>query len=193
MGDFANTAFGLLAATDPHGAGTGTISGWLKGLFDFTGGEFWVLVAFLVFMAAVIWKARGAMMGALDGRAQRIRHDIDEAQRLRDEAQALLADYQKKQKEAMSEAEAMVRQAEDEAKRLRARAEADLTASLKRREQQALDRIAQAEAQAVAEVRNLAADLAVAATQKILVERLDPAKAEGLVSDAIAELPRRLQ
>lgn len=191
MGDFASNAFGLLAAGDP--SGPGTVSGWLKGLFDISGGEFWVLVAFLVFMAAVIWKARGAMMGSLDGRAQRIRHDIDEAQRLRDEAQALLADYQKKQKEAMGEAEAMVRQAEEEAKRLRARAEADLAASLKRREQQALDRIAQAEAQAVAEVRNLAADLAVAATQKILTERLDPAKAEGLVSDAIADLPRRLQ
>ena len=191
MGDFANNAFGLLAAGDPNAPGS--ISAWLKGLFDIKGGEFWVLVAFLVFMAAVIWKARGAMMGALDGRAQRIRHDIDEAQRLRDEAQALLADYQKKQKEAMGEAAAMVRQAEDEAKRLRVRAEADLAASLKRREQQALDRIAQAEAQAVAEVRNLAADLAVAATQKILTERLDPAKAEGLVSDAIADLPRRLQ
>jgi F-type H+-transporting ATPase subunit b len=64
---------------------------------------------------------------------------------------------------------------------------------MKRREQQALDRIAQAEAQALADVRNLAADLAVAATQKILTENLDPAKAEALVSDAIAELPRRLQ
>jgi F-type H+-transporting ATPase subunit b len=76
---------------------------------------------------------------------------------------------------------------------VRAKAETELAAALKRREQQALDRIAQAEAQALAEVRNLAADLAVAATQKILTEKLDPAKAQSLVSDAIAELPRRLQ
>lgn len=191
IGDFANDAFFLLAAGDPKAPGT--VSGWLKGLFDFSGGEFWVLVAFLAFMAAVIWKARGAMMGSLDNRAKRIRHDIDEAQRLRDEAQGLLAEYQKKQREALGEAEAMVRQAEDEAKRLRARAEADLAASLKRREQQALDRIAQAEAQAVAEVRNLAADLAVAATQRLLTEKLDSAQAEGLVSAAIADLPKRLQ
>jgi F-type H+-transporting ATPase subunit b len=87
----------------------------------------------------------------------------------------------------------MVKQAHEEAKRLSAKAEVDLAAAMKRREQQALDRIAQAEAQALAEVRNLAADLAVSATQKILTENLDPAKAEALVSDAIAELPRRLQ
>ena len=87
----------------------------------------------------------------------------------------------------------MLRQAEDETKRMRAKAEADLSAALKRREQQAVDRIAQAEAQAIAEVRNLAADLALDATRKILIDKLDPAKAEKLVTEAIAELPRTLQ
>jgi F-type H+-transporting ATPase subunit b len=192
-GDIAGTFFGVLAATPPHGEQRGTISGWLKGLFDLSGGEFWVLIAFILFVGFMVWKARKALVGGLDSRAARIRAEIDEAQRLREEAQALLTDYQKKQREALGEAQAMVKQAEEESKRLKAKAETDLGAALKRREQQALDRIAQAEAQALAEVRNLAADLAVAATQKILVQKLDPAKAQALVSDAIAELPKRLQ
>jgi F-type H+-transporting ATPase subunit b len=176
----------------PH-AEPGTIQGWARDLFDIHGAEFWVLVAFIAFVGFMVWKARKALVGGLDARAARIKAEIDEAQKLRDEAQALLADYQKKQREALGEAHAMVKQAEEEGKRVRAKAETELAAALKRREQQALDRIAQAEAQALAEVRNLAADLAVAATQKILTEKLDPAKAQSLVSDAIAELPRRLQ
>lgn len=185
--------FSLLLAITKGQQEPGTISGWLKGLFDIKGGEFWVLVAFILFVGFMVWKARKAIVGALDARAARIKAEIDEAQRLREEAQALLADYQKKQREALGEAQAMVKQAEEEALRLRAKAETELSAALKRREQQALDRIAQAEAQALAEVRNLAADLAVAATQTIMIEKLDPAKSEALISDAIAELPRRLQ
>ncbi len=192
-GDLLRDPFGLLMAVSKGHQEPGTVSGWLKGLFDIHGGEFWVLVAFILFVAFMVWKARKALVGGLDSRAARIKAEIDEAQRLREEAQALLADYQKKQREAVGEAEAMVKQAEEEAKRLRAKAETELAAALKRREQQALDRIAQAEAQALAEVRNLAADLAVAATQKILVDKLDPAKAQSLVGDAIAELPKRLQ
>ena len=186
-------AFFLLAAVPKERPGPAGVSGWAKELFDIHGPEFWVLVAFILFVGVVAWKARGAILGALDGRAARIRAEIDEAQRLREEAQALLAEYQKKQRAALGEAEGMIRQAGDEAKRLRAKAEAELAGALKRREQQALDRIAQAEAQALAEVRNLAADLAIAATEKLLVARLDPAKAEALVSASIAELPRRLQ
>ena len=183
----------LLMAVSKGHQEPGTLSGWAKGLFDMSGGEFWVLVAFVLFVGFMVWKARKALVGGLDSRAARIKAEIDEAQRLREEAQALLAEYQKKQREALGEAQAMVKQAEEEGKRVRAKAETELAAALKRREQQALDRIAQAEAQALSEVRNLAADLAVAATQKILVEKLDAAKAQSLVSDAIAELPRRLQ
>jgi F-type H+-transporting ATPase subunit b len=185
--------FSLLLAIGKGEQPQGTISGWLKGLFDISQGEFWVLIAFILFVGFMVWKARKAIVGGLDARAARIKTEIDEARRLREEAQALLADYQKKQREALGEAQAMVKQAEEESQRLRAKAETELAAALKRREQQALDRIAQAEAQALADVRNLAADLAMAATRKILIDKLDPAKAEALVSDAIAELPRRLQ
>jgi F-type H+-transporting ATPase subunit b len=188
----ARDVFLLLAAAPGEGK-AGSLAGWAKDLLDTNGPTFWVAVAFILFVGLMVWKARKALLGGLDARAVRIKGEIDEAQRLRDEAHALLAEYQKKQREALGEAQGMLKQAAEEAKRSKAKAETELEAALKRRERQALDRIAQAEAQAVSEVRNLAVDLAVAATQKILMEKLDPAKAEGLVSEAIAELPRRLQ
>jgi len=174
------------------GGKAASVDGWLGDLFDFGGSTFWVLIAFAIFVAFMVWKARGAVTGALDARAEAIRTEIDEAQRLREEAQSLLADYQRKQRDALQEAEAMLRAAEEEAVRLRAQAEEELAASLKRREQQALDRIAQAEAAAQAEVRNTAIDLAVSATRKLLEDRLDEKKAAGLVDQAIKELPGKL-
>ena len=171
---------------------TASVGGWLGDLFDFGGSTFWVLVAFAIFVALMVWKARGAITGALDARAEAIRTEIEEAQRLREEAQGLLADYRRKQRDALEETEAMLRTAEEEAARLRARAEEDLAASLKRREQQALDRIAQAEAAAQAEVRNMAVDLAVSATRKLLEDRIDEKKSAGLIDQAIKELPGKL-
>ncbi len=155
--------------------------------------EFWVAVAFVIFVGFMVWKARAALLGALDARAAKIERDIAEAQRLKDEAQALLAEYRQKQRAALGEAQGMLAQAEDEAKRMRAKAEAELAAQLQRRERQALDRIAQAEAQAVAEVRNLAADLTVAATAKLLKQRVEGERAKALTDAAIAEVPKRLQ
>jgi F-type H+-transporting ATPase subunit b len=160
------------------------------GIFQDT--TFWVGVAFVLFVAAVVWKAGGKILAAIDARAAKIRTELDEAERLRDEAQKALADYQTRQREALAEAEQMLRQAEEEARRLRDKAEADLKASLARREKQALDRIAQAEAQAAADVRDRAVDIAIAATRKIMAERLDPAKAAALVDEAIKELPAKL-
>ena len=103
---------------------------------------FWVAVAFLIFVALLLWKVRAPLIGALDSRAAKIKNDLDEAQRLREEAQALLAEYQRKQRDAISETEDMVAHAGEQAKRARQKAEEDLAAALKRREQQALDRIA---------------------------------------------------
>lgn len=153
---------------------------------------FWVAVAFLIFAAIILWKVRAPLIDALDSRAARIKSDLDEAQRLREEAQALLAEYKRKQRDAISETEEMLAHAEEEAKRLRRKAEDDLAAGLKRREQQALDRIAQAEAQAIAEVRNTAVDIAVSATGMLLVKNLDGRKAAKLIDDAVKALPKEL-
>jgi len=154
--------------------------------------EFWVAVAFVLFVIFMAWKAAKPMMAALDARAERIRTEIEEAKRLREEAQKLLAEYQRKERDAAKEAEAMLAHARDEAKRLREKAAEDLKASVKRRENQALDRIAQAEAQAEAQVRAQAVDLAVAATRQILAEKLDEAQAARLVDEALKDLPGKL-
>lgn len=154
--------------------------------------EFWILVAFVI-VIVLLWKpASRAITKALDDRAYKIKNDLERAAKLRTDAQALLADYQQKQRDALKEAEAIMAQAKADAERMSAQAAADLEASLKRREQMALQRIAQAEQQALAEVRAAAVDIAIAATGKLLTEKLDPAKQDALVDSAIKELQGKL-
>lgn len=154
--------------------------------------EFWVLVAFVVFVV-LVWKpGQKAVNQMLDDRAEKIRADLEKAAKLREEAQALFAEYQRKQRDALKEAEGIVASAKAEAERLSAQAATDLEASLKRREQLALQRIAQAEQQAMADVRAAAVDLAMAATQKLLTDKLDTARHEALIEGAIKELPAKL-
>jgi F-type H+-transporting ATPase subunit b len=123
---------------------------------------------------------------------EKIRSDLEKAAKLREEAQALFAEYQKKQRDALKDAEAIVAAAKAEAEALSKQAVADLEASLKRREQLALQRIAQAEVQATADVRAAAVDLAMAATRKILTDKLDAGRQDALVDAAIKELPSKL-
>ena len=154
--------------------------------------EFWVLLAFVIFVALLWKKIAGAFVGVLDARTDKIRQELDEAQRLREEAQSLLASYQRRQRDAQKEAEEIIAHAREEAERLRRQAAADLEASLKRRETQAIDRIAQAEAAAMQEVRTLTVDLAIAASRKLLSENLPQSQQDALVAQAVAELPRHL-
>lgn len=153
---------------------------------------FWVAVAFVLFMAIIVWKVAGPAARSLDRRAERIREELDEAQRLREEAQHLLAEYKRKQRDAEQEAEDLLAHAREEAERLKRQGEQNLEASLARREQQAKDRIEQAEQQAVAQVRALAADLAIAATRDLLVQSVDKKTANALVDDAIQAIPKRM-
>jgi F-type H+-transporting ATPase subunit b len=155
--------------------------------------EFWVLIAFVAFVALVYRKLSGVIGEALDKRAEDIRAEIESAAKLREDAQALLAEYTKKQRDALAEAEAILAAARDEARRVEAEAAQQLDARLKRREAQAMDKIAQAEAQALGEVRGAAVDLAVAATRKILAERVDTATGARLIEAAIADVPQRLR
>jgi F-type H+-transporting ATPase subunit b len=154
--------------------------------------EFWVAVAFVLVVILAFKPAARAITGTLDARAAKIRAQIEEARKLREDAQALLADYQKKQRDAMSEAEKIIAQARAEATRLKIDAEKDLENAITRRKQQALDRIAQTEAQAVAAVRNTAVEVAMAAAEKLITSSLDPAKKAALADKAISELPGRL-
>ena len=154
--------------------------------------EFWVAVAFVIVIAGLIYKGRGTVITTLDERAAKIKAELDEARRLRDEAQAKLAEYQRKQRDALKEAEAIVAHANAEAERTAARAARDLDAAIERRKRLALEKIALTEAKALAEVRNYAVDLAIAALRRALVEDLDAARRGALIDDAIAALPPTL-
>ena len=167
--------------------------------------EFWVAIAFIAFVAGVFKPGRKFLLDALDSRAAKIRSEIDEATRLREEAQAALAAYQRKQREAAEEAGEMLEHAREEADLLRKRTLSELEEALQRRQKQALDRIAQAEkinvikevrafieAEATQEVRNHAVDIAVTATVRILEENLGDERGDDLVKAAIEELPKKL-
>ncbi|MCB9946969.1 MAG: F0F1 ATP synthase subunit B [Rhodospirillaceae bacterium] len=152
-----------------------------------------LLAGALIVLIALLWKpAKRAIIGGLDSRAERIRNELEEAHRLREEAQAALATFQRKQRDAMDEARQIIEHARQDAERLRARAEVALEEQLQRREQQAMDRIAQAERQAMAEVRGAAVDVAITAAGNLIAQQMDEAQAAALVDQAIADLPKRI-
>ena len=154
---------------------------------------FWVLVAFLIFLGIAGWlKVHDIVITGLDGHSARIKAELDEAQRLREEAQATLATYQRKQREALQEAEQIMAHAREEAEIAGKESCAALEVALQRREAQAVDKIAQAEAAALQEVRDLTVDVALAATRKVLGDSLQDDKADALVDAAIKELPDKL-
>lgn len=153
---------------------------------------FWVMVAFVVFVVLVFKPIRSGLTGALDDKIAQIRRDVEEAQKLREEAQATLASYQRKQRDAAQEVEAMLARAKAEAETHRKSAEAALETMLKRQEQAATEKIQQAEAAAVQEIRDRAVTVALAATVRLLEERLSGASGDALIDDAIRSLPNRL-
>lgn len=154
--------------------------------------EFWVAVAFVLFVVLAGKPIYRAIAAQLDARAARIKAELDEAARLRDEAQQLLNEYQRKQREAMQEAADILAHAKDEAERLKSESAASLEATLARREKMALEKIAQAEAQALKEVRNEAIDIAVAAAERVLAKAIDDQRQAALIDQAIGELPSKL-
>ncbi len=155
--------------------------------------EFWVLLAVVVF-AVVVWKpARRAIIGTLDERAMRIQGELEEARKLRDEAERLLADYRQKEREAEADARAIIAHARDEAERIAAQSARDLQQSLERRQRLAEERIAQAEAKALDEIRAAAVDVAVAAAREVIVAELDERRGATMLDAAIAALPQRLR
>lgn len=154
--------------------------------------EFWVAVSFAVFVLAA-WGPGKRMLGAaLDGRIAQIRNEVEEAQKLREEAQAALASYQRRQREAIQEAEQIIAHAREEAERTRAQAASELEEAIRRREQQATEKIAQAEAAALAQIRDRAVELAIAATGRLLAEKMAGKSGDAAIAAAIEELPDKL-
>jgi F-type H+-transporting ATPase subunit b len=148
--------------------------------------ETWVAVGFVLVIALLLWKGVPGMVGKmLDQRAAVIAAELEEAKRLRIEAAALLSDYQKRAASAEAEARSIVDAATAEAAQFQKDARAALEAQIARRAAAAQEKIAQAEAAALNEIRSLAADAAVGAAQKLITARLDEKRASGLIADSI--------
>ena len=155
--------------------------------------EFWVLVAAAIFVA-VVWKpVRKSLIGTLDERAARIRAELDEAKKLRDEAEQLLAQYQQKEREAAAEAAAIIAHAVEDAERIAAQSARDLDQALARRQRLAEERIAQAEMKALDEIRAVAVDVAIGAAREVIQSQIDDERGGALLDAAIAALPQRLR
>ena len=154
---------------------------------------FWVLVAFIGFVGVLVYlKVPGMVTKGLDARADKIKTDLEDADALLKEAQDLLASYQKKQREAADEAQEIKARAKEEGKRIVERGRARLEDSLQRREKLAMDRITQAEASALDEIRAHTVDIALDATRDLLADNLSDHKANAMLDDAIKELRGRL-
>jgi F-type H+-transporting ATPase subunit b len=154
--------------------------------------EFWVLVAFVIAIAFLVYKVKEPIASGLDARAAKIKAELDEAQKLREEAQAKLAEFQLKQRDALKEAQGIIALAKEEAQRLAAQGAKDLEAAIERRRRMAQEKIALEEQKAMADLRNTAVDVAVAALRRVLAEDLDAARQSALIDSAINALPPTL-
>jgi F-type H+-transporting ATPase subunit b len=155
--------------------------------------EIWVAVAFAIFVGVLLrLGVLDRIFRALDDRSARIKAELDEALKLRKEAEGVLAEYRRRQSEAEKTAEAIVLNARIEADRLAAEAQAKVEEFIARRTKMAETKIAQAEAQALADVRAAAVDVAIAAAEAMLVQTTHGAAAEALVAKGIGDLKAKL-
>lgn len=155
--------------------------------------EFWVLVSFVIFFGLFGSRLWAAIAGMLDRRADSVRAELAEAQRLRQEAEAMLANAQRERDQALAEAKDILARSQAEAARLAEATSAEAEAAASRRERMAMDRIAAAEKAAITEVRQTAADIATSAARTVLAETLTAQDDEVLVDHAIGTLSAALR
>ncbi len=161
--------------------------------FSLNNSDFVVLIAFIVFIGVLLFFKVPSMMGKmLDGRADGIKSDLDEAKKLREDAQTMLASYERKQKEVQGQADRIVETAKAEAAAAAEQAKADIKTSIERRLAAAEDQIASAEASAVKEIRDQAVTVAVGAANDIIAKQMTAKDGNALIEDAIAEVSTRL-
>lgn len=154
---------------------------------------FWVAVAFVIFFVLfgrMMWRA---LAGMLDARAEAIRQELEQAARLRQEAQEMLRDAQARREAALAEAKRLLESAQAEAARLAVATQAEAEAAVRRRERIALERIAAAEKAALNDVRLAAIEVAAAAAQQVLAGGVGEQADAGLVDRAISGLPGALR
>ncbi|WP_172328563.1 F0F1 ATP synthase subunit B [Mangrovicoccus sp. HB161399] len=179
-------ALALSLAAGPALAATGPF-------FSLHNTNFVVLLAFILFVAVLVYfKVPGILGKMLDKRADSIRSELDEAKALREEAQALLASYKRKQEEMAEQAQKIVDTAKREAKAAAEKGKADLETSIARRMAAAEEQLASAEAQAIKEVRDQAVNVAVAAAGEVIAKQMAPAQSEALFEDALTQVKSKL-
>ncbi len=179
-------AFLLILAAQPALAASGPF-------FSLRNTNFVVLIAFLLFLAVLLKVKVPALLGGLlDKRAQGIKADLEEARSLRDEAQTILASYERKARDVQAQADEIVVAAKRDAQAAAEQAKADLKASIARRLKAAEDQIASAEASALKEVKDRAVQVAVAAAGEVLAKQMSAKDKAGTIDSAIAEVETRL-
>lgn len=155
--------------------------------------DFVVTLGFLLFIGVLLYfKVPTLLNGMLDKRADGIRSELDEARALREEAQTLLASYERKQREVKEQSERIVAHAREEAEIAAKQAKADIEKSMARRMAAATDQIASAEAAAITEVRNTAVNVAVKAARDVIAKQMTAKDANKLIDDAISEVGQKL-
>lgn len=175
-----------LAAASPASAASGPF-------FTLANTDFVVLLGFLVFIAVLVYyKVPSLLVGMLDKRAAGIQSELDEAKALRDEAQTLLASYERKQREVQEQADRIVVAAKEEARIAAEEARKDLEKSLKRRIAAAEEQIASAQSAAVKDVRDQAIAVAIAAARKVIAQQMTEAERGKLIDKSIEEVDKRL-
>ena len=154
---------------------------------------FWALVALVIFIGLLIYLNVHSKIGSsLDERADKIKQDLDEARRLREEAQEMLAEYQRKRKEAEKDAEDIVASAKREAQAIEKEAREKTEEFVKRRNALAEQKIEHAQSEAVAEVRSAAVDIAINAASKVIDDKASGEVADKLIKDSIAQVKSKL-
>ncbi len=154
--------------------------------------QFWVALSFVLFVIAVFKPVGKILAASLDNRSAKIQKELDEALRLREEAQELLASYQRKQKEAAEEAQKIIANAENESKRIIIEAEKHLEENLNKKIQLAMQKIASYEQSVLQEVRTNSIDVAISTVRSLIKEKLNKEIAENLVSRAVTEMNKKL-
>ncbi|MEL6452399.1 MAG: F0F1 ATP synthase subunit B [Pseudomonadota bacterium] len=161
--------------------------------FSLANTDFIVLIAFILFIGVLVYfKVPTMLSGMLDSRAKGIQSEIDEARALREEAQSLLASYERKQKEVQAQADKIVAQAKADAEAAATQARADLATSIERRVAAAEEQIASAQAGAVKEVRDTAAVVAVQAARDVIAKQMTADDGNALIDAAITEVDAKL-
>lgn len=152
----------------------------------------WVAVSFIGFILLLIWKGSDAVKGAIFGRIERIRAEIEQAEELKEEANRRLAEAKKAQRDAETQAEQIVENAKKEAAAMKKEAQQRLEETIARREAQAKDKIAQAEASAIREVRGKAVDMAILAARSVIADQMSGPAGAKAMDDAIQSVSTRL-